>query len=143
MGSSEHIAVPSDRRRRQHRDRRCRRDRRTGQSSAVADNVGADTGSAPQRHRDRAGTGVDKSAGEVSTDDALRWLRNLAALRIVRVDRRLLRERCLELRHNLFAYDASHVALAKCTGATLPANEVRLARASGIECDVELLNPPK
>ena len=76
--------------------------------------------------------------GDVSEEAALRGLRNLAALQITRVEHSLLLERCWELRHNLSAYDASYVALAECTGATLLTSDAYLARAPGIECEVEM-----
>ena len=58
----------------------------------------------------------------------------------MRLDHSLLLERCWALRHNLSAYDASCVALAKHTDATLLTGDARLARASGIECEVELFD---
>ena len=79
--------------------------------------------------------------GDISEEAARRGLRNLAALRIMRLDHSLLLERCWALRHNLSAYDASYVALAEHTGATLLTGDARLARASGIECEVELIGP--
>lgn len=79
--------------------------------------------------------------GDISAAAALLGLRNFAALRIVRVDHSALLERCWELRHNLSAYDASYVALAELTKATLLTKDARLARASGIECEVELFDP--
>lgn len=78
--------------------------------------------------------------GEISAAAALRGLRNLAALQIMRVDHSLLLERCWELRHNLSAYDASYVALAEFTSATLLTGDAHLARAPGIRCNVELFD---
>lgn len=78
--------------------------------------------------------------GDISAAEAQRGLRNLADLRIMRVDHRVLLGRCWELRHNLSAYDAAYVALAEYAGATLLTGDARLARASGIECEVELFD---
>ncbi|WP_419945908.1 type II toxin-antitoxin system VapC family toxin [Candidatus Poriferisodalis sp.] len=79
--------------------------------------------------------------GDISVAEAQRGLRNLADLRIMRIDHKVLLERCWELRHNLTAYDASYVALAEYTGATLLTGDGRLARASGIDCEVEIFDP--
>ena len=76
--------------------------------------------------------------GDISEEAALRGLRNLAALQIMRVEHSLLLERCWELRHNLSAYDASYVALAEYAGATLLTSDAHLVRAPGIECEVEM-----
>ena len=76
--------------------------------------------------------------GDISEEAALRGLRNLAALQIMRVEHSLLLERCWELRHNLSAYDASYVALAEYAGATLLTSDAHLARAPGVSCDIEL-----
>ena len=51
---------------------------------------------------------------------------------------RLLR-RCWELRDNLTPYDASYVALAEALDTTLVTGDRRLARASGPQCRIELL----
>jgi len=51
-----------------------------------------------------------------------------------------LRPRMWVLRHNLSAYDSTYVALAEMLGATaLLTTDLRLARAPGIECRVEVL----
>jgi predicted nucleic acid-binding protein len=48
-----------------------------------------------------------------------------------------LLHRCWELRHNLTTYDAAYVALAELLDAALLTADRRLARASGIRCEVE------
>lgn len=48
-------------------------------------------------------------------------------------------ERVWELRHNLTSADASYVALAELTGATLITKDRKLAAAPGIRCPVEVL----
>ena len=78
--------------------------------------------------------------GEISEAAARRGLRHLARVGIRRVDHTPLIARCWELRDNLTPYDASYVALAEQTGATLLTSDAHLARAPGIECDVELLD---
>lgn len=77
--------------------------------------------------------------GEVTADGARRGLRRLDGLGIRRVGHAPLIARCWELRDNLTPYDASYVALAEQTGATLLTGDAHLARAPGIECEVELL----
>ncbi|WP_423923582.1 type II toxin-antitoxin system VapC family toxin [Candidatus Poriferisodalis sp.] len=78
--------------------------------------------------------------GEISEAAARRGLRHLARVGIRRVDHTPLIARCWELRDNLTPCDASYVALAEQTGATLLTSDARLSRAPGIECDVELFD---
>ena len=78
--------------------------------------------------------------GRLSEPIARRGLQKLLSLNVLRVAHSLLLARCWELRHNLSAYDASYVALAEQTGATLLTSDAHLARAPGIECDVELFD---
>lgn len=66
-------------------------------------------------------------------------LRHLAVLPVTRCDHRPLLSRCWELRDNLTVYDAAYVALAEAIGATLLTSDQRLAHATGIDCEVELL----
>jgi predicted nucleic acid-binding protein len=80
--------------------------------------------------------------GEMSDADVRRGLRHLARIRIRRVDHAPLIERCWELQENLTPYDASYVALAELTGATLLTSDAPLARAPGIRCGIELFDPP-
>lgn len=61
-------------------------------------------------------------------------------LTLTRFSAESLRPRMWELRHNLSAYDATYVALTEAIGATsLLTTDVRLARAPGINCRVELV----
>ncbi|MCY4516252.1 MAG: type II toxin-antitoxin system VapC family toxin [Acidimicrobiaceae bacterium] len=66
---------------------------------------------------------------------------HLASLRIRRFPHAHLIARCWELRENLTIYDASYVALAELTGATLLTRDVGQTRAPGIRCEVELFAP--
>lgn len=77
---------------------------------------------------------------ELSERAARRGLQKLLSLKIVRVAHEPLLARCWELRRNVSAYDASYVALAEQTGATLLTRDARLAHAPGIECEVELFD---
>lgn len=52
-----------------------------------------------------------------------------------------LMRRVYELRANVTAYDAVYVALAERLGWALLTADRRLARASGIRCEVEVLKP--
>ena len=76
--------------------------------------------------------------GEVTGDGARRGLRRLGRLSIRRVEHTALVSRCWELRDNMTPYDASYVALAEQTGATLLTRDVGQSRAPGIRCAVEL-----
>jgi predicted nucleic acid-binding protein len=64
-------------------------------------------------------------------------LADLAALTIARAPHLPLLSRCWELRHNLTPYDAAYVALAEALKTTLLTADRRLARASGIRCEIE------
>jgi predicted nucleic acid-binding protein len=52
----------------------------------------------------------------------------------------LLLRRCWELRDNVKTYDAAYIALAEALGVPLLTADARLANASGIRCEVELLS---
>lgn len=66
-------------------------------------------------------------------------LRDLSDLPVRRVPHRRLLGRCWDLRENLTVYDASYVALAELLDLVLVTGDVRLARAPGLRCPVELL----
>ncbi len=67
-------------------------------------------------------------------------LAGFTRLSITRFPADWLRSRMWALRHNLSAYDATHVALTEMSGATsLLTTDARLANAAGIECDIQLL----
>lgn len=68
-------------------------------------------------------------------------LTDLLALPLRRASHRPLLARCWELRENLTAYDAAYVALAEALQANLLTGDMKLARASGPRCHVEVLRP--
>jgi predicted nucleic acid-binding protein len=86
------------------------------------------------RRQLRAGT-IDARRAGLALDD-------LAALPARRAPHRPLLARCWELRDNLTPYDAAYVALAEAMQATLLTGDRRLARAQGIRCNIEILQPP-
>lgn len=80
-----------------------------------------------------------EAAGELDSRRADLALADLGALRIDRVAHGPLLGRCWELRANLTVYDAGYVALAERLEATLVTADVRLSRAPGVRCPVEVL----
>jgi predicted nucleic acid-binding protein len=64
---------------------------------------------------------------------------DLADIPLRRAPHLPLLERCWELRYNLTPYDAAYVALAEMLEVPLLTADRRLARASGIRCDVKVL----
>lgn len=64
---------------------------------------------------------------------------DLRELQVERVTHRHLMERCWELRANVTTYDAVYVALAEAIDAPLVTADRKLAGASGVHCDVEVL----
>jgi predicted nucleic acid-binding protein len=66
-------------------------------------------------------------------------LADLASLRLTRAPHGPLLDRCWTLRHNLTVYDAAYVALAELMDVGLLTADVRLARAPGLRCEVELV----
>lgn len=66
-------------------------------------------------------------------------LADLAGMRLERAPHGPLMPRIWELRDNLSTYDAAYVALAEAMDTILLTGDARLARAPGIECEVELL----
>lgn len=69
-------------------------------------------------------------------NEALTDLADLAALRW---DHEPLLGRVWELRENVTAYDAVYVALAEALSTPLVTSDVRLSRAPGLSCQVEVL----
>ena len=67
---------------------------------------------------------------------------DLVDLPMRRADRAPLLNRCWQLRENLTIYDAAYVALAETLDLTLLTADIRLARAPGISCPVEVLVTP-
>ena len=66
-------------------------------------------------------------------------LADLAGMPLERVPLGPLMPRIWELRDNLSPYDAAYVALAETLDTILLTGDARLARAPGINCEVELL----
>lgn len=66
-------------------------------------------------------------------------LQDLIDMPLRRASHRFLVRRCWELRHTVTSYDAAYVALAEALGVVLVTADVRLSRASGITCEVEVL----
>ena len=65
---------------------------------------------------------------------------DLADLPLRRVAHRQLLGRCWQLRANLTVYDASYVALAELLDLVLVTGDVRLSKAPGLRCQVEVLS---
>jgi predicted nucleic acid-binding protein len=78
------------------------------------------------------------TAGELTADRAAGALDDLAALPLSRAPHAPLLRRCWELRSNLTVYDAAYVALAEALEVPLITADVRLTRAPGLRCAVEL-----
>ena len=66
-------------------------------------------------------------------------LADLVDLPMRRVPHRRLLRRCWELGENLSVYDAAYVALAELLDVVLVTGDVRLSRATGLRCQVEVL----
>lgn len=76
--------------------------------------------------------GLSEEQGELA-------LQGFTELTITRFPADWLRPRMWALRHNLSGYDATYVALAEATEATLLTTDARLARAPGPQCHIQLL----
>ncbi|MDQ3964183.1 MAG: type II toxin-antitoxin system VapC family toxin [Actinomycetota bacterium] len=79
------------------------------------------------------------AAGEIESRRAALALDDLADLTLVRYPHWPLAPRIWELRPNLSPYDASYVALAESLRCALVTGDRRIARATGIRCEVEIL----
>ncbi|MGH3138054.1 MAG: type II toxin-antitoxin system VapC family toxin [Gaiellaceae bacterium] len=77
----------------------------------------------------------------LSDDDAAIARLGLDAMPLVLYPHRPLMERIWNLRNTLTAYDASYVALAELLPAPLVTCDVRLARSSGHDAEIELFAP--
>jgi predicted nucleic acid-binding protein len=75
-------------------------------------------------------------AGLVSSDQAAQAHADLLDLAIEHWPYQLLAPRSWELRRNLSSYDASYVALAELTGATLVTLDQRIGRAPHLRCTI-------
>ena len=69
-------------------------------------------------------------------------LADLVTLPLERASHRPLLSRCWELRDSLTSYDASYVALAEALGCVLLSADVRLSRAPGPRCRIEVARRP-
>lgn len=118
---------------------------------ALADD-GADGDRARARLRDQALTAPElidlevasvlrrlSRAGQLPARRSEMALSDLLSLPLRRVPHRPLLRRCWSLRDSLTTYDAAYVALAESLDLILVTADVRLARAPGLECDVEVL----
>lgn len=77
--------------------------------------------------------------GTVSPQRAQAAFTDLGDLPIVRYPHGPLLRRAWELRENVRPYDAAYVALAEALGSVLLTVDVRLSRAPGLTCAVELI----
>ena len=79
--------------------------------------------------------------GDIHPNDAATALEDLRELDLQRHAHEPLLIRVWQLRENLTAYDAVYVALAEVLGCLLMTCDARLARAPGLKCRVEVLQP--
>lgn len=77
--------------------------------------------------------------GETDVEVASEVLGDLAALAAIRWDHEPLLRRVWELRENVTPYDAVYVVLAEMLDASLVTSDVRLSRAPGLRCTVDVL----
>lgn len=80
-------------------------------------------------------------AGALDARRAELALTDLGALPVRRAPHLPLLARCWELRENLTVYDAAYVALAEALDADLLTGDLRLAKAPGPRCRIEVLKP--
>lgn len=78
-------------------------------------------------------------AGRLTPESAGLALTDLRDLAVTRHGHDLLLDRILDLRDATSAYDGAYVALAELLGATLVTADIRLARAAGLRCPVDVL----
>jgi predicted nucleic acid-binding protein len=83
------------------------------------------------KRRSRAGDMGDHQAGLA--------LEDLTKLPLTRYPHFPLLPRMWELRANLSLYDAAYVALAEALGCPFVTGDKKIARASGVRCEVEIL----
>jgi predicted nucleic acid-binding protein len=80
--------------------------------------------------------------GHLDARRAALALADLTAIPLLRAAHRPLLARAWELRENLTVYDASYVALAEALDVTLLTGDVRLSKAAGPRCHIEVLRSP-
>ncbi len=79
------------------------------------------------------------AGGHLDTRRAELALADLVDIPIQRAPHRSLLARCWELRAHLTVYDAAYVALAEALDSDLLTADVRLAKAAGPRCRIEIL----
>ena len=79
------------------------------------------------------------SVGAIDARRAELALADLADLPVTRAPHLPLLRRCWELRANLTIYDAAYVALAEALETSLLTADVRISRAPGLRCPVDVL----
>ena len=111
--------------------------------NAVRERIGATSSWlwAPQLIDAEVGNSLRRGArvGKISPRSARAALGELADLRLMRIDHRLLLDRAWALRDNVSFYDALYVALAEELGAPLVTLDARLATAPGLKVEVDLV----
>jgi predicted nucleic acid-binding protein len=80
--------------------------------------------------------------GQIVPAEAVEALQELRSLDLNRHAHEPYLDRMMALRVNVSAYDAAYVALAEILDCTLLTTDVRLSRAPGVLCHVELISPP-
>ncbi len=80
-----------------------------------------------------------QAAGKLDARRAELAVAALADFPLRRAPHRPLLARCWQLRANLTCYDAAYVALAEAFGTTLVTTDRRIARSTGVRCEVEIL----
>lgn len=80
-------------------------------------------------------------AGEISERKARAALTDLLEMRLQRIPHHLLVDRAWELRRNVSFYDGLYVALAEALRVPLLTLDARLAKASGVRAEIELVAP--
>lgn len=98
-----------------------------GSNLAAPDLVGFEVANIIRRH---------ELADLVSTDQAAQAHADLLDLTIEHWPYEILARRAWEIRRNLSIYDASYVALAELTDATLVTLDRRISGAAGIRCEI-------
>lgn len=129
-------------------------------ASVVAVALG-DDGADGERARDRLTDDALAAPELIDLEAVSVWRRHVAAklmtarraalavsdlenLPLRRSPHRPLLDRIWELRHSVTPYDAAYVALAETLDVVLVTADARLARASGIRCEIEAIaGPPR